>query len=391
MSKISEKENSSLCFTDNKNNKKKIIYEEFIKKYTPNDFRSFVGNREHIKIVRDFIINYSKTDNSKKQMLIISGPSGIGKHLTLSMICSRYKLIAQYFNKNDTTYNTSVIELMTKKTSIMTFLCQDVKASFIVLDNLTREIYSSFIKVPSSIPIVIVSNNVHISMRKKCIEVKYVYPQKHCVAKLYRNILFKEGKLIDNHSANEIVIKTFYDMRHGLNVIYSILLIFWNKKIINYNDIKYILDTFSCKDTFQHFHDNRTMVFKMIKSGDYDEESLINMISGTISEHIVYENYTKTVINNDIHLTSKIIDLFSFTDTMKKWELPDWYNKKMRVIEPVKYIDNIDKFTFNNYLKSLENRCSNTIKRKNNTSKHSMDCIYIENNALNNKKTRFKL
>lgn len=181
----------------------------WINKWTPKCIDDIIGNKQSIKKIDDWLLNFN---TNKINNLIISGNHGIGKSLTIKLLLEKYNFytkiiypddIKNYRLNNDFTdfynFNTSIknqinfkdsrykkIALIFDDTECISLSSERKFIMNIHKDNCKQKLF----------PLIFISNNNHSKLlndlKKNCIEVKFYTPSTFDIIKLIKNICKKE-------------------------------------------------------------------------------------------------------------------------------------------------------------------------------------------------------
>jgi hypothetical protein len=316
-----------------------MAYNEYMNTVRPKTLKEVVGNKEAIMSFRRLLTQ------SPPPMIISIAPSGIGRTLSLMMLFDELKLSPIRLSKDIKEYTSNVIEIMSKRESILSFF--NSTKSVLIIDRLERDIYTYYKTHGSSIPIVVFDNHVHLSIRKHCPMIVFQRPHPHDIALYYVKILKLFKKVALFKDIEYLVSYTFCDIRHGVNVLYT--LIFNNKEVFLKNIRRHLSDK-SFKDTL----DCNKGIFKTLQDPGLSLDKKIGMLSNdtSIIVNIIYENYQQqTTLQECVDIS----DWFSWCDIDKS----EYLIQRCCIINPILKFKECSDLTLKNELMSLYNKTQN--------------------------------
>jgi replication factor C subunit 1 len=217
--------------------------ELWTQKYAPKKTSDLVGNPQAIQNVSEWLrtweaVHITKTmsvssdrTNQGGRGLFISGPPGIGKSSSVSVIAHSLGFEITELNASDARSALAIRDLLNKATqnSILNFAGKaEQKKRVIIMDEVDgmsssdRGGVSELIKfiASSRVPIVCICNEVKPALKtlkSKCFEVKFIRPQAGSIEKRLRYIADCENLEIDSQAIEIMVKSSGNDVRHIIN------------------------------------------------------------------------------------------------------------------------------------------------------------------------------
>lgn len=329
--------------------------------YRPTNIENFYGNKMKVQKAQNWIDNFDKTD---KKILLLSGPSGIGK-TTLAHILLKsknYKPIE--FNSSDIRGSKCIKETITKIVSyknILSVFNPDIKPNnAIIMDeidtlcqggsdkggmtefiNLIKELYKNVneFKTPIICTFNPFSDKKLAELKKYSLEITLDPPTKYEYNSIFNNIADKEGILIKEKCKQFLINHAKGDMRRLINMLQEISKIYGlnesnesnGKKEIGEKETKYIIEYFAEKDediklfettkkifekkqtleTLNNFHSNNKLVIANMLYDNFFQVLKEKQIKGTpknddVAKNIyinTYKNIYKSLLFYDLHQT----------------------------------------------------------------------------------------
>lgn len=350
----------------------------------PTKLEDIIGNEYNIKL----ICNWINKLNTK--LLIINGPSGIGKTLIAKFVFDKFNYNYVEFNINDYVeikkFKHNITQLLKCNNNLSLYKNNNINTKFgIIIDNINQlcvtdikyamfnELINIIKKNNNFNPIIctcdIPSNNKKLKELKKYgTEIKLNTPNKGEIIQYLYDYFESKNIEICDESINLLISETQYDIRQ-LHFLIQIFLINYKDNKIKFEDLKtFILSSYKKKRLNRSLNDITYNIF----NNNIDSEYILNYNYDNISI-MIYENYinqlnSKDIDSNDFASAAyKNIDSLSFNN---------YYN-----------INNNYIYDINNYytlIQSLEtNIIYNKLKNKKNSNKA------LEYPTLLNKKSQY--
>lgn len=217
--------------------------ELWTQKYAPKKTTDLVGNPQAIQNIVEWLrtweaVHITKTmkvssdrSNQGGRGLFISGPPGIGKSSSVSVIAHSLGFEITELNASDARSALAIRDLLNKATqnSILNFSGKtEQKKRVIIMDEVDgmsandRGGVSELLKFIAStrVPIVCICNEVKPALKtlkSKCFEVKFIRPQALSIEKRLRYIADCENLTIDSEAIEIMVKSSGNDVRHIIN------------------------------------------------------------------------------------------------------------------------------------------------------------------------------
>ena len=296
----------------------------FLDKYRPVKVEDIVDNKSQIILIENFMKKFKDDEIDPEKIssptLIITGPNGVGKTLTVDLILEKYgfsKIVPDMSNVSisrktkkkkaalkDTTMSSKTIKtyylsLQSKKYTLTSdeLKKRKIVAVFDDVSNISnpkeKEAIKSIVKLNSrlkKIPIIIISNTKHsktMNELKKMVagstkksgtedinEVIFTLPNYAIVEKFVKTICKKEGlNIIQNTDDDDdiyysIIDHSQYDIRRLLNILEELKLIYGKEKI-DYEKFKEYSMTSKTKDLDPGIYEATRILLNDYRGVDY--------------------------------------------------------------------------------------------------------------------------
>jgi hypothetical protein len=273
--------------------------------------------------------------SKKKGSLIIIGPHGCGKSVSINMICE--KLNCKIINFNDYQFEEFNIALLKKIIKPDYFFEEEYQNKILLIDGyekiiskkIKKEIlnlvkYNNFHRL---IPFIIVSNNKHsscLSTLKKSVNIIEMYSLNNDnIKKIMNNICYNEEININNKLYDMIIKNCKYDIRKIMFNL-EILKIIHNEDIINIEKLENLNEIIKNKNyTNELFGIVFSLIITEKKPNEYIE---LFKIHKSILSLMLYENYYNycSGINNYYNIINnfKLGDLIeNYIHSEQNWNL----------------------------------------------------------------------
>jgi hypothetical protein len=281
----------------------------------PTHLDNVIGNKYNI----DIICNWLNKLNTK--LLIINGPSGVGKSLISRLVFKKLNYSMIEFNVSDITglkeFKQNITQLLNCKKNLSLYKTNSNNTKFgIILDDINQlcisdtryDMFNEFIDIliknPNHNPIIctcdILSNNKKLKeLLKYGTEIKLNTPDKIDLINYLFNFFEKKNIEICDKSINLFICEAQYDIRQLSNII-EFFLIKLKTNIILFNDVILFFKSYKKKKINKSLFDISNNIFH--NKINYD---LILDYSYENIPLMVYENYliqlnTKKISNNEI-------------------------------------------------------------------------------------------
>lgn len=292
-------------------------------KYKPEKLEDIIGNKENINEMENWI------NEKQRNLLLLSGPSGIGKTLSSYLLLSKHNYHIIEFNIGINYYENNIYDMI-----LNILLCKNVneKKNAIILDeidtmlmlndknelNKLLNIFSYIKKL--NVPVICIYNDVNEKkISKKILKIKKISKYLRFnklnfneTLSILNKICLNENIDIHDFEKELIINHSQYDMRR---LLYIMQLIKYDNK-----NVKEILNIFSIKDHDYNINDSINNIF----NHKINDDKLINMYKKDIMQFLpsihenillnlknikyhkyieLYKQYFKDIIKNDIILT----------------------------------------------------------------------------------------
>jgi len=296
----------------------------WLSKYQPKSLNEMIGNTEHIKIIKKWLLNFSSSDN---HALIISGGHGTGKNLLIKLLLIETGyLIKNIYSTNLKNKNiiSDILNSCTKTKYIYASFNQSTNQKYaIVIDDTESITLSSekdnllelfkFNSEHKQFPLIFISNLQHSklinNLKKMSLDICLCSPQINDIKNYIKNICSKESMIIkDDNIYIEIIKFCQSDIRRLLYVLQDIYYTY-NKKIITIEMFKEYQSMTQKKDTDVGLYyaakkllDNYKNINKCLQL--YETEKVLLPLT-------IYENYYKKIFKQSTLSNHMKLDIMS--------------------------------------------------------------------------------
>lgn len=269
------------------NNLKHIL---LIDKYKPTHHKEICGNENNIKKIINWFLDLN---NNKNKCMLLSGTSGIGKTLSIELICNflRYDII--YYDNNDIDF--LIKRLLNKpinnKKEVLILDGIDFVDKY-ELDNIINTIKKINIKTP----LIFVGNikrDKLVNIIDFCYNIDFMQPSIEEIKKYIKNICFKENIIKSDYE----IIKTIIFKNNDIRAIINDITFYNNIK----SDVK--KDVSDVKNIYNQIVNNKKISF--------NEKLYMYYINYEQLNEIPY-NYSNNMNIEDI---STYLDILTLSDT----------------------------------------------------------------------------
>jgi replication factor C subunit 1 len=358
----------------------------WINKYKPKKINDVIGNKEQIKIFKDWLSNIN---SNKNQTIIISGSQGIGKTLTIKLILEEYNFIVRIINpseiKDHRIYDDfndyhNFINSVYSKISFNNIKNSKIALIFDETENITltsekkyiMDIYKENNKL-KSFPLIFISNNQHskllYDLKKGCKEIIFEKPSfdeiKNFIIKIYD---LEKIKLENSDSIIEkIIVFSQYDIRRLINILQELIY-----HISNYILTEKNLDEFIEKSREKNIDIGLFNATEKILNNYLDYDAILKLYETekVLLPLMIHENYYKRILNKSNLLFEDIIyKMVKISDSISKGD-----NIETSIYTDQNwYLSNIHGFYTCINTSYWINKNSNNNKLSNNSIKFSSD------------------
>jgi DNA polymerase III delta prime subunit len=318
----------------------------WINKYRPIDLNDIFGHKTQIFKIKNWIQNIH---NYKNKAIIISGCHGIGKSLTVGLICKELNYLTRiiypneikdhrifddfndYYNHNNSIYSKINFSNKSKRNLILIF----EETENITLSSEKKYIMDIFKEnnKKKAFPLLFISNNQHSKLlndlKKNCDEIIFECPSIDDIKELIKNICNKENIIIDDDVFSDLITFSQLDIRRLINILQELSFHF---KIINKENLKIFIDQSREKDIDTGLFDATNNILNNFL--DYDNIMKLYEFEKVLLPLMIHENYLRKILfksndswNDIIYNSVKISDSISRGDNIETSIYTDqnWY------------------------------------------------------------------
>ena len=285
----------------------------WINKYKPNNIAQIIGNKENIKIFKDWILDIK---SKKNQTIIISGNQGLGKTLTVNLILEELGYIVRIINPNEikdhriyddfNDYH-NFINSIYSKVSFNNKQNNKIALIFDETENITltsekkyiMDIYKENNKL-RSFPLIFISNNHHskllYDLKKSCNEIIFENPTYNELREYIITIYNSEKILLENNDSIITKIINFcqYDIRRLINLLQE-LVYHINDNILSESIVNEFIENSRNKNIDIGLFDATNNILNNYL--DYDTIQKLYESEKVLLPLMIHENYTKKILN----------------------------------------------------------------------------------------------
>ena len=200
----------------------------FINKYKPDDIQNIIGNKTCVNSIQCWFENWynnEKENNTKNICALLSGPTGIGKTLTIDLLIKKYDLNPITLNPDEKADKEYIMKNIIP--SIQTFKSFSKKQNIFVIHDI--DCYDDYGFISSivnclketKIPVIATCNNRYDQSLKPiipyCLDAKFQKPNEFEIVKFIKQIINKESIVIIDAKINQLIEDSNCDIRNILN------------------------------------------------------------------------------------------------------------------------------------------------------------------------------
>lgn len=200
-----------------------------IEKYKPKKSNYIVGQYYGVKNLKDWLLNWSS--KQKHKAVLISGPCGVGKTLSVELICNELKYNKIELNNTNILTKEQLRKLITNNQdnkSIDSFFKKLKKKDLYVFDEIDcfsdkgalNEI-NNIIK-NTKVPVILICNEIIKELRtisNNCFQIKFFKNKPEKILPFILNIAEKEKLKINTEYINDLIIEHNSDIRAIINCL----------------------------------------------------------------------------------------------------------------------------------------------------------------------------
>jgi len=307
----------------------------WLNKYSPKSSSNIIGNYEAINTIDNWIKNY---DNSKESCLILSGPHGIGKTLSIKLLFNENNydpLVLYPYDIKNHKLMEDIIKMKEPNDNIFKFFNDNQKKHALIFDEaetitlhsektFLTEIFKDNNKT-KNYPIVFICNTQHSKLideiKKSCSEIKFTKPSFDEVKKFVKSIIKNENIIFEDDIIYEQIIDfSQYDIRR-LIIILQELHHTYGSNNISTEQIMNFISSSRQKDINVGLYEASDMIFK----NNLTISSILQLYETekVLLPLMIHENYygqinaTEKSIYDMISKTKKISDSISIGDNIE--------------------------------------------------------------------------
>ena len=296
----------------------------WLSKYQPKTLNEIIGNKEHIIIIKKWLLNFSNSDN---HALVISGGHGIGKNLLIKLLLIETGyLIKNIYSTNLKNKNivSEIIYECTKTKNIYTSFNQSINQKYAIIIDDTESITLSsekdnllelfkFNAEHKYFPLIFISNLQHSklinNLKKMSLDISLNSPPINEIKDYIKNICLKESMNIQDENIYIQIIKFCQsDIRRLLYVLQDLFYTYNNQIITNemFKEYQYMTQKkdidvglyFAAKNLL----DNYKNINKCLQL--YETEKVLLPLT-------IYENYYKKIFKQSTLTNNTILEIMA--------------------------------------------------------------------------------
>ena len=279
----------------------------WINKYYPTNLSSIIGHKVQINKISDII------NNSLNNTLIISGPNGIGKTLTVKLLLEKYDYVIKIINPNDIkscrllndfedyyNYQNSVLSKVNtlKKSNKIAIIFNEIENISLTAERkYIMDIFKENNK-KKKFPLFFISNNQHSKLlndlKKNCVEIQFSSPTMEEMKGLISMILANESLIIlnDDNLFERIINFAQFDIKRLINILQE--LSFHYNEITNMSQLELFFEKTYQKNINISLYDATCKILN--NYNDYDTTMKIYETEKVLLPLMIHEHYLKKIL-----------------------------------------------------------------------------------------------
>ena len=307
--------------------------ELWINKWTPKCIDDIIGNKQAIKTIDDWLLNF---DSNKTNNLIISGNHGIGKSLAIKLLLEKHNFynkiiypddIKNYRLNNDFSdfynFNSSIksqikftnnnyqkLALIFDATECISLSSERKFIMNIHKDNTKKKMF----------PLIFISNNNHSKLlddlKKNCLEVKFFSPSTFDIIKLVKNICKKEKiRVTEPPAVMKLIEFSQNDIRRLINLLQEFSYCYSE---INNTNMEYFITNSLKKKIDIGLYDS---VIQLLNNyNNYEEIFQLYESEKVLLPLMIHENYYKKTFSkkNKMDFNTQLEQAINISDSLSK-------------------------------------------------------------------------
>jgi DNA polymerase III delta prime subunit len=313
-------------------------------KYKPKTLDEFLGNKESVKELRQWIEDISNKKEGIKNAVLISGITGIGKTTLAKMILKETQYKMHYFNACDVRSSKSLTDNLEKVIYQKKINVKDNKVAILMdeldgmgvgdrggLGELTKFINPNRGKRSKKnvekknknlIPIICINNNIFDKkineLRKDCLDIFLNRIDKKEVFNYFLNICKKENLCICDNYLMKIIEDSDSDIRRIFFILQDIIDL---KEELTDNKLNDILENYQKENYDISIYDSTNIII----NEELNEKRIIDLFENDrcLLPQMVHENYINNLLNresnNNINYAQKISHSLYLCDYIDKY------------------------------------------------------------------------
>lgn len=340
---------------------------DFLRKYTPKNLSSIIGNEEQIETIikwlsefeqnKEHKLNKKSKTKQKKQIfkthgcLLVIGEHGIGKTCCITTLLNEKQYDVKKIDiTNDKNIKTNFFKTVNTSNVLDKLLEREEKKHIILIDNfetITSQIDKKFIisivkynEKYRICPIILISHNEHnkfiATVKQNCVVVSFQQPEHNQLFEMLIRICESENIKIQNiEVANRIVAKSQKDYRKLIIFLQDISIYLNQKSLpkITHQIVDEYYKTLKDKNTVNNIY----KITEILLSQPISISECMNMY---MSEKVflplmIHQNYIDYLTLDDMQLRKKKQDTINTKDTItiSKIKIEQKRNKRLRKLK----------------------------------------------------------
>lgn len=291
---------------------------------------------------------------STKSSVLVTGNNGIGKTVSINIMLKEkgYQIkniiLSELKNLkdiegllNNSSNSKSVLDIIKKENNKPFVLVIDEIES--ITSNNEKKAIQNIQKINNIkwfIPIIFISNNKHNKflneIKKSSLEIKFYNPTRSDMEQIMSKIFINEKMKFQNESSiNKVLEHSQNDIRRLILLLQELKYQYYDKKIIEEEDIDNFLDYSYKKDSDENLYESTNDIFKNYKNID---ECIRNYeIDKVLTPLMIHYNFPNHICKNilsikkKLDITDDLFEMFSFGDVVENYifENQEWDMHKL--------------------------------------------------------------
>jgi DNA polymerase III delta prime subunit len=314
---------------------------DWFAKYKPDTIKDIVGNKRQITEILKWIDDF-KHRRTNKQVLILNGPSGIGKSLIAQLVLQESNYRINNLNLNNITELNKLyekLEIIITSKNIFTMLYKQDPISIIIDDienihiNTHKNFIVEFIDILKSfkthIPIICTSKLYSLkklnNLESVCHIIQLKYPSVCDLTRYIKKLTTLESLLIDFECIPLIISHCDNDVRKLIIILEDIYKVY-NKETITVAILNNLFNSIQKKDLDEPLFDLTDRILNTQLTEN--EANVCFNLDRYMLPYMVHENYIPVIMRKDVIIDTKLSTIIKCSESLSNGDIIQSYSMK---------------------------------------------------------------